>query len=195
MTLARVEVKWTGTNSDPGLSVFNIRHSSTSGDPAAVGFIRAFFANIAAQIPNDVTLSFPSLVELYDEVSGQLVGEETFTAPSNVVGSDSGLFADGVGVRVDWLTGAIREGRRVRGRTFIVPAAAGCFTNSGEVATFAKDTITTAANGLISSLGGNGTALTVWSRPPVGTKAGGALTDVIQAAVPNKAAWLKGRRG
>ena len=50
-------------------------------------------------------------------------------------GSGQGGFAAGVGARVVWETGAVRNGRRVRGSTFVVPIWSSAYETNGTLHT------------------------------------------------------------
>lgn len=195
MTVALIKAIWSGGPSAPGVSTFAVAYSGTEIIDDAQGAVRAFLANMGGMIPTGYSIQVEQLTELYDEATGQLQGEYNAAAPvAAVTGAGTGTYAAGVGFRVDWATGTIKNGRRVRGRTFIVPVSSGSFESDGTINTPTRDGVVTAANGLISSLATAGTPLSVWSKPstkyPVGS-----LSEVIAATCPDKAAWLAGRRG
>lgn len=195
MTVAVVRATWTGGPSSPGVSTFCLDYDGVAVIDDAQASIRGFLANLGGMIPTGYSVQVEQLTELYDEATGQLTGEyNAAAAVAPVTGAATGVYAAGVGFRVDWSTATIRNGRRVRGRTFVVPVQGGSFQEDGTINTPTRDGVQTAASALISNLAADGAPFVIWSRPsqkyPVG-----ALADVVAAKVPDKAAWLRGRRG
>jgi hypothetical protein len=90
-----------------------------------------------------------------------------------------------------WNTGAIVNGRRVRGRTFLGPLDNSCLQNDG---TLSSSSITHAnALGAAWTDAGLTTTLScVWHRPVGGT--GGSNHEIISATVRDKFAVLRSRR-
>jgi hypothetical protein len=84
----------------------------------------------------------------------------------------------------------IINGRRLRGRTFLVPLGSTFYTTDGTPIETARTNIAAAAAVLIANTGGP--PLGVWRRPsPSGV---GVLGVATTASVPDKAAVLKSRR-
>jgi hypothetical protein len=196
VTVATIKTTWTGGPSSPGLTVMNVEHSGTSDWAAAVAAVAAFWNMMKGGIPNEYSLQVEPLIEFYAEGSGQLTGEAyvgTAQTPAPIVGTGAGGYAAGVGGRVDWLTSDIRNGRRVRGRTFMVPLVSSNYDANGQVAATNTTYWGTQAQTLIDALESALCPLVVWSRPSVANPVG-QITPVIGVSVPNKAAVLRGRR-
>jgi hypothetical protein len=142
-----------------------------------------------------VTIS--SLVENYDVGTGKLMNEIVMANPPAAVPGTALAttpYAGGTGAVIHWLTGVIFNGRRVRGKTFVVPLAASA-DSDGTLASAVLANVQSAATALanVPSPG-----LTVWSKqystgtPPV--QIGGINAPVDIAQVPDKIAILRSRR-
>lgn len=192
MTIARVTAQWTGFPGAPGYSNFFFEVAGDVGEqlgaPAAV---RTAFSSILAELPSGVSVQVSPTVEYIDETTGQLQdygdAEET---PQAVNGSASGNYAGPAGAVVNWQTATVRDGRRVRGRTFIVPLASSAFQSDG---TLGSSTITTLNNFASNILGGssNPNRFVVWGRP---SSSPGVAAPVTGYRVPDMAAVLRSRR-
>lgn len=169
----------------PGVSVFHSLNS-TSG---AVAAIRAFYNTISGFFPSGMTIQVRNTGDVLDSDSGHLVSGWTDTAVSVVNGGGTGGYAAGTGTFIRWQTGAIVGGRRLRGRTFIVPITSAFYQSNGTITDANVGALQTAAD----TLWGTGT-LNVWHRPPVGTFAGGALHVVTGATAVDKVTSLRSRR-
>lgn len=195
MPVAQIRTTWTGGPSDPGLTVMNVDAGAVLDFSSTISAVRTFWTAIAPGIPDEYDLQVSPLVELFDTATGALMGESTLTGnPAVVSGTSTERYVNGVGARIDWLTSDIVNGRRVRGRTFLVPIHSLAFTNAGALEQLNVTVFEDAATDLLTALDTAGTPLVVWSRPTP-PAADGAIAPVIAARVPNKAAYLRGRRG
>ena len=95
----------------------------------------------------------------------------------------------GVGARVEWITGVVFNGRRVRGRTFLVPLAKSRFEGPGMLTSGCVSVLQAAASALVSA-----TDLRIWSRPSGAPGALGGSALVSAAVVPDQVSWLRSRR-
>jgi hypothetical protein len=181
--------RWSGTTGGPGVTVFNARRGLGSpGFPQQFAdAVRPFFSALTGRVPNEVSWSFPGEVLEYDTVTGKLIEVYPVTAPANVVATSTGGYSHASGGRVDWHTQAIVNGKRLRGRSFIVPMAGSEFGPDGVLTAGARSALTNAANGLITAMAGPG-GLVVWSRTH------GIVADVESASVVAKGSVLRTRR-
>lgn len=175
----RYRVLWTGGPGGNGVSTF----FTPSSDTTALAALRAFFSDIASRFPNDITWSFPNSGDVLDMPGGTLIGGWTQTSASNVVGSNVGNFAAGVGCRVVWETGAIVGGRRVRGSTFLTSLASTEYDSDGSIGAAALTQIQNAVDTLVSAAD-----LAIWSRANAG------IGSVSSGRVVDKVSWLRSRR-
>lgn len=196
-----VRTEWSGTSGGPGLSQMAVMGAAggdwnPSGAQTAVNAVRAFWQAHAADLPDELRLTVSPVVDTYDRVTGDLFSSTVAgTAPAVVVGTSTAGYAGGAGLKVTWNTNQIRNGRRVRGSTFIVPISAAVFTAVGTIGTVRINGTNTAAATLISQLNAGGTPLAVWSRPRTGINArAGYATEVVTGSSSTKTAILRGRR-
>lgn len=193
-TISVIHATWTGTPSDPGVSTFCVRDETGVNTDAAVAAVRDFFASLSASIPDEITITVDPLVEQFDEATGTLTGEFlSTTTPLPVDGTFSAGYASGVGVRIDWRTSTIRQGRRLRGRTFLVPTGHESFTSAGAVDPGMISSVDAAALTFVDACQLAGTPLVVWGRPS-DTLGSGLAGEVVLGRCAPKPAFLRGRR-
>lgn len=188
MPYAQYRAFWTVPGGGTGISNFHARDVS---DPtlaqAFADTIKQFFIDVRTSLPNDVTISFDSEVTIHNN-DGELGTVIPVTAPASTTGGQTGGWAGAAGGRVDWLTGAVIAGRRLRGRTYIVPLAAVAYENDGTLTAATITQFTSAANLVRTGLQSNGTPLVVFSRTH------GVVQDVTGVVVNDKTAILRSRR-
>jgi len=175
---------WTAGSGGLGTSTFHF-------DDAATGYaaaVRTFFSALVAELPTDVSISFPSEALLVDVASGELVGTESFAQPGSVTGTSTQAYAAPSGARVRWQTPDFVRGRRVTGATFIVPLRNGAYDLDGTLAAAFITTLGNAANTLRGAVG-----MQVYSRPQAGLS-NGSIHGVTGSAVPDRVAILRSRR-
>jgi hypothetical protein len=135
-------------------------------------------------------------VDVYNEEDGELMASyAAAVTPGVVPGTSASNYAAGAGFKVTWNTGSIRDGRRVRGSTYIVPAGSNVYDGNGRILPASQTTVNNAAQAMIGALTLNATPLGVWSRPRIlPTPRAGALFDVESGSCSAKTAILRGRR-
>jgi len=111
------------------------------------------------------------------------------TPPVVINGNATGSYSAPSGAVITWLTGLVHQGRRVRGRTFLVPIANQQLDTNGTLGSAFLTNLRTAAAAYIA------TAVNpcIWARPDPGTTNGAAFT-VAAASVADKVAVLTSRR-
>lgn len=199
---ARITAIWSGAAIGSGVTTLAVGNSASwtvSQVDSARSSLNTFFSGIQGYLPDDVTINIPAAVMLVDELDGEQVGELTGTTTVNArVGTSTASFANGVGVSIQWNADQFVSGRRVRGRTFLVPLDAGIFDVDGTVDAAAVTAINNAATGLRTNLASVNGGLQVWSRPRAATEAApartGSLHPVVSNSVADKASWLRTRR-
>lgn len=199
-TVGRVEAVWQNFIGAPGFTRFTFEAPATAADAGVItAKVRAFFFALVAQLPNGATVQVQQAVPLYDEQTGLLVDEiSAASAPALVTGTSPAntQYAGGAGAFVGWKTSSIWQGRRVQGRSFLVPLAGVADTN-GSLTAAAVLAIQTAANGLIAP----GTpAFGVWAKrfdrtnPAKPVQVDGSFFLATSASVPDKTGILRSRR-
>lgn len=169
--IREVLVDWTTVTGRSGVSVL---HFGTEGTLSQLsGTMSNAFAQIAGGLHTGTHAQVRTEVRLIDEVTGLLTGTETFGAPIEVdgVSAASQVVPDVCQGLVSFTTGVVRNGRRVRGRTFIPGMADARTTVTGE--------LSAAMMGFLNAYGteliGGTNKLKVYSRPSA-TLAGAATT-------------------
>jgi hypothetical protein len=189
----RILTRWAGGPSAPGLTVMNVGYGSTFPTQAAVDAVRAFWDSLKALIPAAYTLTVDPLVENHAEATGVLLGtSNAATAPAAVAGTVATAWAAGVGMRINWETGAVVHGHRVRGRTFVVPIGTANYDATGTITNTVITSTGTAIATLLSALNAAGAPLCVYTA--TSPKGAGVLSTVTSGAVPDEVAVLSGRR-
>lgn len=184
--LARVRCTWSGiTLVGAGVSTFYVDEADT-GFTAA---ILALFSSCGFTLPPGTAVTVPASGDLIDVATGELSGTWTDGPGGSVSGSGSGTFSLGVGLRLVWNTSGIRNGRRVKGSTFIVPTVGGIFAADGTISNTTLSALQTGVNTFMTSMGTN---LKIYSRPVPGV--GGQANTVIGGVVPDAVSWLRTRR-
>src|SRR5665811_2634543 len=107
---------WTGA---PGVSTFYFVDTAT-----AVDSVRAFFQAMSGDIPSGIDIQVESSGDTLESTTGALTGTWIADPVEVVHCGGGGTYAAPAGAVVDWLTSTIAAGRRLRGRTFIVPLTA-----------------------------------------------------------------------
>jgi len=185
VALERVRVEWLGMPGGPGVSTFHV-NSAAAFLPA----IRAFFAAQPSYYPDNVLFHFPTTGDIIESTTGSLVGAWAGPVTLDFAPTGGSAYAAPLGVVMDWITPVILGGRRLRGKTFLVPADSLNFDTNGGVLAARKVVFDNLAATLIAATADN---LKVWKRPTPGGSDGGFGT-VTQGSLSNKAAVLRSRR-
>lgn len=199
-TVGRVLATWQNFIGAPGYSRFTFEAPATVADATSVtGKVRAFFFGLAAQLPAGVTIQVAQSVPLFDEQLGTLVGEISASAlPALVTGTGSTAngYAGGAGAFIGWKTSNIWQGRRVQGRTFLVPLV-GVAESNGTLTASALAALGGAGNGMIAP---STPAFGVWAKKFI-TNTDGSQSQVdgsfflaTAVVVPDKTGILRSRR-
>lgn len=198
--MLRVTARWSGAIGLPGYSVFHFRDFTVTGEPTqetadgAVAKVRAFFVGIQSQLPNVVSVQVQSDVPVIEDTNGMMTS--VFSAPTSApVGGSAGLsteYAAPVGAVVTWRTGQVRNGRIIRGRTFLVPLARTAFDAGGTLSESALSAINAAATTLRNPAGTGD--LGVYSRPSSPAATDGQWAFASGHSVPDMGAVLRSRR-
>lgn len=187
MTLNRVRCVWSNFVGAPGYTNFYTGTSVTDYTP-----IRTFFAAFSTSLPAAVTITVPTTGDQISEATGAITGSWAATVTGGAVSGsagNTGVYSGASGVQVQWLSTLIARGRRIQGKTFIVPAYSTVYDSNGSIASGTLTAAQTAANNLISALASE---LKIWSRPAPGYT--GQQAIVTTARIPDLAVTLRSRR-
>lgn len=192
MPVSRVTARWSGFRGAPGYSNFFFAGTSLLPEDAqlAAEAVRTFFSTMNTRFPNGLTIEVQPTVDVIDEASGQITSQIDIEEVLPVTGGSTQSYSASSGAVVNWLTNDYRGGRRIRGKTFLVPLSTSTYDSNGDLSNDALTDIRAAATGLASGQGP--TELVVWSRPING--AGGQTASVTASNVPDMPAVLRSRR-
>lgn len=199
MTVGIVRSEWAGTSGGPGLTqhAFYVSGGSEptgSQAQSAVNAVAGLWEALKSLLPNEVSIQVSPTVDTYDDITAVLTGSQVVSTPPPVkVGLGTGTYAGGVGFKIDWNTGVILGGRRVVGRTYVVPATSTVFDIDGTLAASAISAANTAAANMLTAMSTGGCNLAVWTKPG-GVSSVPGMTAVTSGTCRDKTAILRGRR-
>jgi hypothetical protein len=191
-TMWRVTADWSGGKIGTGFTNHYFT-GGTSTPQQCADATKAFFSSalsVGNALPTGVAIAFRASVDAIEATDGGLVTSLPVTAPGTITGSGTGPYAALAGSCVTWRTGDFLNGRRVRGRTFIVPLSGPSFQADGTIDTTILGFINTAAAGLISAA----PEFLVWHRPTSKGATDGSQHVVTSGTAADKAAFLTSRR-
>src|SRR5678809_371942 len=111
MAIGIVRTTWAGTSGGPGLSQIAVAEGAGAFWTAtqaqnAVNAVRTFWNSCAPLLPDDIVLTVQPVVDIYNEVDGQLTASVTAaTPPTSVTGTSAVAFAMAAGVKMTLNTG------------------------------------------------------------------------------------------
>ncbi len=192
----RYRFVWSGLSGLPGVTTM-YGADDTLINAAAKTFFTAFGANF----PSNTTITFPSSVDILDDITGDFTATSVpDTVPTPLTIGSNAAWNPSEGLVVHWKTSGVVNSHRVTGSTYIVPMfVAG---PSGAPIASIRTSVITAAAAFVTACSGK---LRVWSRPvaaktaiehpPHGlTARDGSSYPVIASSVPNKIVVLRSRR-
>lgn len=186
-----IQSKQLGYPGAPGYTTLYFRSSVAGPWGPEFEAVNQFWADVQGVFPVTWSVETPAGGKVLEETTGVL-GQYSVSATGAVqltLGNASGGFGAGVaGAVITWGTGTINRGRLVRGRTFLVPLAAGQYDADGTLTAACMGKLTLAAQNLIAGAAEFG----VWSRPRLGV--GGLFAPVLTHRVNDRAAFLSSRR-
>lgn len=183
MPLRRVPVSWTTGIGGTGVSVF-YSLEATDITPA----LGTFFTAIKGLFPTAVVWNIPPSGDIIEATDGKLTSSWTGGTQASVAGSGAGAYVAGTGSYVRWNTAVVRNGRKMKGRTFLVPMNASCFDAAGTITDSNVTQLQTAANTLYAA------GLQIWGRPSGPGATDGVIAFVTGAVVPDRVTSLHSRR-
>lgn len=184
MPINRVPVQW---NTGPGGAGVSVFYSNFGVDMTVE--LGTFFNAIRAFFPTAVSWSVPSSGDILDEVSGLITGAWIGGTPVSITGSGATAYAAGTGCYVRWQTAGIANGRRVKGRTFLVPLLTSCYQTDGTIFDSNLATMQTASTALANS-----GKMRIWHRPSNRGANNGNAFSVTAAIGPDRVTSLRSRR-
>lgn len=195
--ILRVKLNWTGFIGSPGYTNLYFRDFSEGPvDQAmadgAVAKTDIWLDAWVPALPSTVSLLVDPTVDIVNEQNGELEGFLTTSPDTSRLGTGSGAYSAPSGICVNWSTNGIRNGRRIRGRTFMVPVSGAATDTNGTIATTHLNNLRTASGVFISPTGAGD--LGVWSRPTPAEPNGGIWHVAASYSIPDRLAVLRSRR-
>lgn len=164
-------------------------HYWTGADAGFVTDVKSAYNGLADVVPTGTTLTVPNTGDTLADTTGTLSATWTDSGTGGTVsGTATAPAAAGVGACVTWLTGAVVNGRRLRGRTFIVPVSAGHYESNGTLAAGCLTLLNAWATAMVG-VGG----LVIWHRPSPGGS-DGSSAPVTGYSIRDHVAVLRSRR-
>lgn len=192
MAIHRVIARWSGFPGAPGYTNFFFTGDGAGG-AAQESRLRAigFFEALRSRIPADVEVLVEPEVAVIDELTGMTQEFIVATDAANpVLFTGAGGYSAPSGAVVTWNTAGVANGRRVRGRTFVVPLANTAYEDDGTLTFPALNDLRDAGAAMVGT--GFDSGFGIWSRPRSG--GGGGFYEVNSYRVADKAAVLRSRR-
>lgn len=208
--MLRVKLRWSGFIGGPGYSIFHFRDFEGTGDyepnaaaaSAAVARVDTFAQGLTGVVARGVVLKAMGDTEVIEDTTGDLVDIIGVASGTDRV-SDSSVgqqYAAAAGACINWRTNAVHRGRRIQGRTFLVPLRGAAFEDNGTLSNATITALSTAATALTNSAGTPD--LGVYARPHRTKNPDGSTTvtnDGMWALagsfnIPDMSAVLRSRR-
>lgn len=194
--ISRIRTSLTGFVGAPGVTTMYCL------DPAPFReALRSWWFNVSSEIPTEVQMFIETSGDILDSVSGELTG--TWTAPdlTTVFGGNGATHAGPAGACVNWLTGSVLNGHRLRGRNFLVPLATTSYDTDGGLTAVSLGKLQATSDTLVAAAVSN---FVVWHRPvaaaaatatsPARVARAGGHAPVTSSRVANRVAVLRSRR-
>jgi hypothetical protein len=155
--LERIRCIWTGFVGSPGVSTFYATDAAT-----LLPQLRTFFQVCHDYLPTDVYIDIEPSGDTIESTTGALTGSWAGSAVAQVHGNDSAAYSGVSGGLVQWASSTVLSGRRLRGRTYLVPFGGGQYDVSGQIASSQRGSIAAAAQALATAASGN---MKIYQRP------------------------------
>lgn len=196
--ILKTTVLWSGFTGAPGYSnfYFHVDNPGASWDGGAVlagDALNTFFTALKPYAPPSLKWRVQSDASVIEASTGELVSMASTGPRADIVGTSVATnYGASQGGVINWRSNGVRNGRRVRGRTFLVPLSATAYTTDGVMAPAFLTAVGNAATALINTAGD--LSLAVWARPTGPGAVDGQMHLVNTATIPNKQAVLRSRR-
>lgn len=195
--ILKFTAQWSGFAGAPGYSNFFARDFSGGAPDQAMadGFLTKLDTWLdawAGFLPVNVSVLVNAQVEVIEETTGALEGFFNVTPDFSRSGSSTDNWSAASGACVNWYTPLVRNGRRLRGRTFMVPLYGAAYQSDGTLNNTMLGTLRTATNTFISQTGAGD--MGVWGRPTAPGASDGVWAACSSMTINDKVAVLRSRR-
>lgn len=192
MDMIRITARWAGFPGAPGYSNFFFAGGGglISDAQQCADRVESAFDELSLVLAGPVTVTIDPEAAIIASETGEVQGYRAITPGNGSSGAGNGAFSGPTGAVVNWRTSDLRNGRRIRGRTFLVPLANSSYDSDGTLTSTARDSVTSFAEGIVG--GDLDSEFGVWARPIGGS--GGVFATADSFSVPDMAAVLRSRR-
>lgn len=195
--IGRLKINWTGFIGAPGYTQLYFRDFSEGELTQAMadgfmGRVDTWLDAWVSSLPSTVSILIDPTVDVVNAESGELESFMSISPDTARVGSGAGTYAAPAGMCVNWSTNGVENGRRVRGRTFMVPITSAAMQSDGTIATSNLTALRTATTTFLA-VGATGVH-GVWHRPTAPGANDGAWYATTAFTLPDKIAVLRSRR-
>lgn len=195
--IIRLRVDWTGFIGAPGYTNLYFRDFTAGAITQGIvdGSITktdTWLDAYASSINNTVSYVINPTVDVIEDTTGELQGFMTGTPDTTRIGTQTAAYSAVSGGCINWYTDGVRNGRRIRGRTFMVPLAASAYGTDGTLDATKLATFRAANTAMVSHTGDGD--LGVWSRPSAPAATDGVWYVANSSTMADKAAVLRSRR-
>lgn len=198
----RVKNRWGGFSGAPGFTVLHYSDFASGGGGGgpvtaenaqnAANRASSLFNAIKTLVPVGVTMTIEPDVDVIEDTTGELVTSFPAAGSLSFTGTGTGPFSAATGAVINWRTTGVRKGRRVRGRSFIVPLSSGAFGTDGQLLPASQTLLQQQATAAVLTTGTPD--LGVYARPSSAGATDGAFFVASSASVPRLGAVLRSRR-
>jgi len=128
-------------------------------------------------MPTGLNVAVEASGDLIEDTTGEITGAWTSDPATLRTGTRDGVYSAPAGGCINWLTSTIVDGRRLRGRTFVVPLGFNTTDASGQLASAVHTTLVNASTDFKNA---QDASFVVWHRP-VEAKAATAHSEEVVA--------------
>jgi len=159
--------------------------------PALVADLSAFWHEVKNYFPSQVTLQAENSGDELQDTTGNVIGAWTTGVQAVKVGVSTAKYPAPSGVCINWYTSTWIDGRRLKGKSYLVPAKGEMYDVNGTLEPTAKAGLEAEVTTFLANTATN---LLVWHRPTTPGGTDGASAAVTSAVIADKAAVLRSRR-
>jgi len=192
MPYTQITARYTGFQGAPGYIRMKFTGALTTAEAnSAAANWKTFLSSLALLGPSGSSITFDTAAQTYTDLGVQ-TGEVSITSvPTPINPLSTKAYAGGSGAVINWLTNGFHLGRKVRGRTFLVPLTSDAFEQNG---TLLASTVTNIAAAGVTFAGTTPQPVIVSIKTSGGGVTSGFVSPIVGATVPDRSAILRSRR-
>lgn len=195
--ILRLTINWTNFTGGPGYTNLHYKDpGATDVNQAAIDeaitTVDSYLDDWPLLLPDGVSFVVDPAVEILNVENGSLEDVASGSPDTTRVGTSVGKYAGGSGACISWYTNVVRNSRRIRGRTFMVPLGWDSLSADGTIDNATLAGMQGATSVFISNVGP--AKLHVWSRPSAPGASDGVAAEVQSFRINDKLAQLRSRR-